>query len=231
MIDGVYVDNKIILEKDLIVEAPVLIKSGTYSVNEIGAFTYFNGRTFSKNVKSVGRYCSIAPDITLGHYAHPTNTISHHNVFFGIGKWMEDFHSYKNDTFNKKHIKKKSGEIIIGNDVWIGAHVFVMNGIEIGDGAIIGGGSIVTHDVPPFAVVGGNPASIIRYRFSQEIIKTLLELKWWNYGPEILNNTNLIDINECINVIKQRIKEGIKPYKANKYVIDKTTHAIRLYER
>ena len=81
---------------------------------------------------------------------------------------------------------KVQKKVIIGNDVWIGSHALILGGVKIGDGAVIGAGAVVTKDVPPYAVVGGVPARIIKYRFSQEIIDKLLEIKWWNLPENIL---------------------------------------------
>lgn len=68
----------------------------------------------------------------------------------------------------------------MGNDVWIGSRVMVVGGVTIGDGAVIAAGAVVTKDVPPYAVVGGAPAKVIKYRFSEDIVKFLEELEWWN---------------------------------------------------
>lgn len=223
---GINIDSSIKLEKDLIVETPVLCKAGVYSIGEIGAFTYTNGRLFSKNVKSIGRYCSIAPEVILGHYTHPTNAISHHNVFYSVGEWMNEFHNYTNEDFDVNSLNKKRGTIEIENDVWIGARAFIMNGVNIGDGAIVAAGSIVTHDVPPYAIVGGNPAKVIKYRYSASIIKMLLDLKWWEYGPEILSDANLVDITECIYKIQERIVSGFPKYESKKFLIHKDSLTI-----
>ena len=77
----------------------------------------------------------------------------------------------------------------IGNDVWIATHVIIKDGITIGDGAIIGAGAVVVKDVPPYAVVGGVPAKVIKYRFEQSIINKLLVLQWWNASDEKLKNS------------------------------------------
>ena len=75
----------------------------------------------------------------------------------------------------------QKGDIVIGNDVWIGMDVRILHGVTIGDGAVIGAGAIVTNDIPPYAIVAGNPAKLIKYRFSQDIIDKLLKIQWWNW--------------------------------------------------
>jgi carbonic anhydrase/acetyltransferase-like protein (isoleucine patch superfamily) len=93
--------------------------------------------------------------------------------------WVSD------DIFKYKCEEER---VIIGNDVWIGSHVLVKGGVKIGNGACVAAGSVVVKDVPPYAVVGGVPAKLIKYRFSQTIIDKLLELQWWNLSDEKLKN-------------------------------------------
>lgn len=83
-------------------------------------------------------------------------------------------------------ISSNKGVIKIGNDVWIGVSVYILNGVTIGDGAIVAAYSVVTKDVPPFALVAGNPAKIKKYRFSKEIREKLLKIQWWNWDVEIV---------------------------------------------
>ena len=89
---------------------------------------------------------------------------------------------------------------MIGNDVWIGTRVMLLGAITIGDGAIIGAGSVVTKDVPPYAVVAGNPARVLHYRFPQEIINKLLEIKWWNHDEKWIREHAVMfrDINQLL---------------------------------
>ena len=76
---------------------------------------------------------------------------------------------------------ESKGDTIVGNDVWFGRECMILPGIKIGDGAVIAARAVVVQDVPPYAVVGGNPAKIIKYRFSEEIIEELLKIQWWNW--------------------------------------------------
>ncbi|MDE7087671.1 MAG: Vat family streptogramin A O-acetyltransferase [Clostridia bacterium] len=96
------------------------------------------------------------------------------------------------------------GDTVVGNDVWIGQNVTVLPGVHIGDGAIIGANSVVSKDVPPYCVAGGNPVKIIRKRFDDETIDYLLKLKWWDWAPEkILENLDALcsgDLNKIRNV-------------------------------
>lgn len=102
---------------------------------------------------------------------------------------------------------------VLGNDVWVGSNVLINGGVKIGDGAVIAAGAVVVKDVPPYAIVGGVPAKIIRYRFSPEIIEKLLELKWWNLDDEILkekigffqkDNICIDDVEAFMKTIRQQ---------------------------
>ena len=121
----------------------------------------------------IGRYCSLAKGVRIVNHNHPVSFKSTSALFFNpeLGysdKWLVDFNP-----------------IEIGNDVWIGANAVILPEVkQIGDGAIIGAGSVVFKDVPPYAVVLGNPGRVIKYRFSEEMIKNLIEEKWWERDIE-----------------------------------------------
>jgi virginiamycin A acetyltransferase len=90
----------------------------------------------------------------------------------------------KQGWLQKYALTEKRNFVIIGNDVWIGANAIILPGVTIGDGAIVGAGAIVTHDVPPYAIVAGVPAEILKYRYTEDQIKKLLKIAWWNWSPE-----------------------------------------------
>jgi acetyltransferase-like isoleucine patch superfamily enzyme len=138
----------------------------------IGDYTYIGPRSQITNT-TIGKFCSIGPDVTIGLGKHPTNTfVSTHPSFFSTDK-QAGFTFVDHTLFE---------EVIcgnIGNDVWIGAKSIIMDGINIGNGAIIGAGAIVTKDIPSYAIVGGVPAKIIKYRFDISDINFLERIKWW----------------------------------------------------
>lgn len=143
---------------------------------EIGDYSYVSGGCHLQNVV-VGKFCSIAPDCKIGLGIHPTSMVSTHPAFYTIAKdW--GINRLKKTFF----IEFK--QVVIENDVWLGYGAIIKDGIRIGDGAIVAAGSVVTKDVPPYAIVGGCPAKIIRYRFNQEIIEKLERIKWWNWNIE-----------------------------------------------
>jgi acetyltransferase-like isoleucine patch superfamily enzyme len=140
--------------------------------SEIGAFSYVSDNSTILNTK-VGKFCSIAAHLNIGLAEHPIYTISTSPIFYSKTNFFG-----VNLVEETKFQEFKKSEI--GNDVWIGFNVFIKAGIKIGNGSIIAAGSIVTKDVEPYSIVGGNPARFIRYRFSPEVINFLEELHWWD---------------------------------------------------
>lgn len=125
----------------------------------------------------IGKYSSVAHGIKfivgLNHDSSSASTYPFQEVFEGMIGKNADLHPQCNHC-----------QIIIGNDVWIGAYATIMGGVKIGNGAVIGAGAVVAKDVPPYAVVVGNPARVIRYRFDEATIEWLQKLRWWNWTPE-----------------------------------------------
>jgi len=144
----------------------------------------------------IGKFCAISWDVTINAISHP-----HTNLSISAFPYVP----YVGD-FVTKRIQRHS-EVVIKNDVWIGANVVIMPNITIGNGAIVGAGAVVTKDVPDYAIVGGVPAKIIKYRFSEEIIKDLKKLEWWNWDREIIKeNIHLFQNGvtpETINKLKK----------------------------
>lgn len=152
----------------------------------------------SKVVNSIiGKYCSVAGGCNIGLAAHTLNNISTCPIF------TEKDNATGFSWVNKNYINHKENLIEIGNDVWIGARVIILSKggvLKIGDGAIVGAGSIVTKDIPPYAIVAGVPAKIIRYRFDPEVIKKLLEISWWNMSEEKLKQKVHLFQQNIINI-------------------------------
>jgi acetyltransferase-like isoleucine patch superfamily enzyme len=127
----------------------------------------------------VGNFTAIGRDTTIGLGQHPLNYVSTQNIFYKKN-------NLKNNWIHQ--IDFSSKPIIIGNDVWIGVESLIMDGVKIGDGAVIGARSVVTKDVPPYAIVVGQPAKIIKFRFENDVIERLLEIKWWNFSDEEISD-------------------------------------------
>lgn len=156
------------------------IRTILYS-SELGYGSYVGNDNLFVCVK-VGRYCSIGNNIKVIHLTHPTYGVSTHPAFYSTDSAV---FTYVDEDKEKESLCTKDGwHCEIGNDVWIGSHVLIRGGVKIGDRAVIAMGSVATKNVPPYAVVGGVPARIIKYRFEQEKINSLMKLQWWNKGEK-----------------------------------------------
>lgn len=171
--------------------------------NKIYSNSIFNGclgyGTYLSNncilcATNVGRFTSIAPFVRTNGGVHPY-TFPYATtcpMFFSTQK-------QNGKTFAKRNsFDEFRGILSIGNDCWIGENVFLVGGISVGDGAVVLAGAVVTKDVPPYAIVGGVPAKIIKYRYDEETIKFLLDIKWWNKDVQWLkdNCESLCNINK-----------------------------------
>lgn len=155
------------------------INRNTHIINStIGRYSYVGINCWVCET-DMGAFCSIASNVNIGLGNHTMDYLSTSPIFT----------EQKNATgysWINKTIAPPFKRVHIGNDVWIGYGALIIGGVTIGDGACIGAGAIVTKDVPPYAVVAGAPAKIIRYRFSDETIKKILDEKWWNLPDEEL---------------------------------------------
>ena len=128
---------------------------------------------------TIGSFCSIASYCAIGGGRHPLDAVSTSPVFY-VG------HNSMKKNFSNIPEPENVG-VEIGNDVWIGEAAFINDGVKVGTGAVIGAHSVVTKDVPPYAIVAGAPAKVLRYRFDEETVKRLLESKWWEWSDERLS--------------------------------------------
>lgn len=153
----------------------------------------------------IGRYTALGPELKMGIGQHPTSKmVSIHPSFYSLKKQYGFSYVNKQKMEEFKYADKENKySVVIGNDVWIASNVTLLEGINIGDGAIIAAGAVVTKDVPPYAIVGGVPAKVIRYRFNEDIISYLLDLKWWEKEEEWINRhaEYFEDVNKLIEVI------------------------------
>lgn len=207
VVDSVLRDNVIIGDESVIERCRV----GNYvSVNRrnyindscIGDFSYTGINTII-NFAKIGRFCSIARNVDIGGMDHDMDYVSTIPRF-----------RIEQALCGSKPVAPKMAHCSIGNDVWIATGAIVLNKANIGDGAIIGAGAVVTKDIPPYAIAVGVPAKVIGYRCSSELMEELIELQWWNFPLEVIKeNVNLL-LNEKLSydVIDKlkRIKESVQ---------------------
>ncbi len=137
----------------------------------------------------IGKYVSIARNVTIGPDNHPTNLLS-----------TSPF-SYK-----RKLNSLKPNSVQIGHDVWIGTNVTILKGVHISTGTVVGAGAVCTHDTPPYSIVAGVPARVIKYRFNEELIQKILNSKWWDLPKAIVEKLPVENVEECCKIASRYLK-------------------------
>ncbi len=168
--------------------------------SNIGDYSYTGANDVIMH-SEIGRFCSISWGVTIGPGEHDYKRITSHDFLYN------DFYGIKNKEEKESYNRFKK-QCTIGNDVWIGTNATILRGVKIGDGAVIGANSIITKDIPPYAIAVGNPAKIVRFRFDDSVIKELLNLKWWDFSYEKIKRNflsfNNLDIESVIKELKQK---------------------------
>jgi len=181
-----------------------------------GAFSYCQSNSYVDSDTEVGRYTSIATEVQITGYEHPTDHISTH-VF--------THQDYYNAAIARVHgcapdaapYERSRGPVRIGNDVWIGQRVTLRRGVTIGDGAIIAAGAVVVRDVPPFAIVGGVPAKVLRYRFPEKTIERIQRLRWWDYHVADFAGLDPSDPERFLDGLEGYVAEGLERYAPTRF--------------
>ncbi len=156
-----------------------LMGSTSLSHVKVGRCTTFVDATVS--YATIGSFCSVGPGSVIGGLGdHPTHMISTNPVFYSTLQQC-------GMTFSDANYYSEMKPVTIKHDVWVGANVLILGGVTVGNGAVIAAGAVVTKDVPDYAIVGGVPAKIIKYRFSEPDILSLLHLKWWTMHDSVLS--------------------------------------------
>ncbi|GEP12797.1 CatB-related O-acetyltransferase [Methylobacterium gnaphalii] len=197
---------------DAKLEVPCRIEGFLHGSCEVGAYTYILQGSTAWSSK-IGRFCSIAPGVTIGPGEHSTDFLSTHPFVTDMGDSVCGFShvypSYRSWLGAPNTRWRTPSFVEIGNDVWIGQNVIVIEGVKVGDGAVLAGGAVVSKDVPPYAIVGGVPAKVLRYRFTPDIIERLLLLRWWDYDlTPVTASIDFTDLPSAIALIEARVDDG-----------------------
>lgn len=166
---------------------------------DVGKYSGMNESCFIARA-TMGAFCAIGARTAINPFNHPSDWLSinefqyHPNSF----DWVDEY----NDFVRLERTPDMFKHVAVGNDVWTGHNVNVMAGVSVGDGAIIAAGSVVTKDVPPYAIVAGVPATIKRFRFPERTVERLLRLKWWDLELSQLSGLPFRDIDRCLDMIE-----------------------------
>jgi acetyltransferase-like isoleucine patch superfamily enzyme len=149
--------------------------------SSIGKYTYISKNALIQNA-IIGNYCSIAPNVSIGLGQHPIDLISTSPLFYRRRNPLNI------SLVSKDYLFEEYKQIIIESDVWIGKGAIIMDGVVLGIGSIVAAGAVVTKNVPPYAIVGGIPAKVIKYRFEKDKINRILQSEWWKLDPNEVKN-------------------------------------------
>lgn len=151
-----------------------------------------------------GNYCSIGEDVVFAPSSHPLNRLTTHPETYLDITWPHEHAAIRRAPYANVW-----GSVDIGHDVWIGSRAVIMGGVTIGTGAVIAANAVVTKDVPPYAIVGGVPAKVIKYRFEEATRERLLASEWWRYDLRTWDeDVNWSDIDGTLSKLELAVKEG-----------------------
>ncbi len=176
---GAEIDGKSLFGKYNVIFKNVIIIN---SVMEDHTFVQKNSII---NNAHIGKFCSIAMGVTIGLGQHPTTYVSSHPAFYSSTQPIAS-------TFSKSDLFEPFKQTYVGHDVWIGQNAMIVDGVKIGTGAVVAAGAVVTKDVPEYAIVGGVPAKIIKYRFDEQMRKRLIKTEWWNMPEKWLQKNAVL---------------------------------------
>ena len=193
-LDNVSIGDESIIRDSTLYNRVEIGRRNTIDHVSISDSTYTGEFCIIKYCK-IGKYCSISWNVSIGGANHQIERLSNAPLHRVINNYPIE--KYKSFDIG----------VTVGNDVWIGSGATILRGVTIGDGAVIGAGAVVTKDVPPYAVVGGVPARIIKYRFNELIIKGLLDIEWWNWPIDKIEKARPLFEEEVNELTIEKLKK------------------------
>lgn len=208
------------LSPDSWFEGPCVVNAvmAPHNTIQVGAFTGAYGGRLGHC--TIGRYCSIAPGVDIASDQHPVEWLSSSMIQYvpdlhGWGGWLK---SKGYDAFEPQKSFDSNAVVCIGHDVWLGQGVFIKSGVSIGNGAVVAAHSVVVKDVPPYSIVAGVPAKIIRPRFDERTIERMQRVQWWRYSIAGIAGLDYTQPAQCLDRIEELAGLGLLlPFDAPRY--------------
>lgn len=200
------------VDDDAVIEPYCQLMNGHSIPRRMGAFSYSQS-TLVPEI-AIGRYCSIAIGVLPMGGQHPMDWATSSPFTYHVGS-LETAAVYFADQQKPRPpllpFDPGMNDIVVGHDVWIGGGTMIKRGVTIGHGAVVAARAVVTRDVPPYAVVAGVPARILRYRFPEPVIESLLASEWWNYGPDIVQPLDVREPAHLADRLADAVAAGAQP--------------------
>ncbi len=221
------VGDVLIVESEAEIESYTQIRDGLIFPRRMGAFSYSMSALAPEMV--IGRYSAIGAKLVLMGSHHPIDWAAITPLTYlvdppdGVNAYFADKGMVRPPRLT---FYARMHGVSIGHDVWIGDEVMIKRGVKIGHGAVIAARSVVTRDVPPYAIVGGVPARLIRYRFSETLIERLLKARWWDYGPEVIAQIDVRDPEGLPDRLAEAIDAGAEPLSVPHTTVDEMIHTV-----
>jgi len=198
-------------------ERPAFVYGHRLKDCTIGAFTYLNAAGMTSAYRCrIGRYVQVAESVIIGPPEHPLEGFSTHPFAFTRPKYMPNLYSLPDfarlapeEQPGPSYVDTVPSDTYIGHEVYLCARTLIKRGVRIGDGAVIGAGAIVTHDIPPYAIAVGTPARVKRLRFPEKLVERFLKLQWWRYDlAPFKKDVDFSQAERTLEFFEERVADG-----------------------